>query len=166
MKTDEYLALRFLPDGKPLKVGAKHTQPQLAKTLRTIATNGRPGFYQGAVMEDMLARLRSLGGLHEADDFLQQRCEYVDPISTVYRGYDVFECPPNGQGLAALMMMRALDGYDFSSGYSEADVIHLISEVAKMAYAARDGLFCDPKFSNIPVDYERNFSSGSTSKSS
>ena len=153
MRKDEYLSARFLPGGKPLGIGTKHTQPQMAETLRRIAKEGRAGFYEGPVMEDIVARLNDLGGLHEADDFDAQRCEYVDPIHAPFRDHEIYECPPNGQGLGALMMMRTLDGYDLSDGYSEADVIHLIAEATKMAYAARDALFGDPKYVDVPVDY-------------
>ncbi len=153
MKGDEYLSARFLPGGKSLPIGAKHTQPQMAETLRRIAREGRAGFYEGPVMEDVLARLKELGGQHEAEDFDAQRCEYVKPIHAEYRGHEVYECPPNGQGLGALMMMRMLEGYDLGDGYSEADIIHLTAEATKMAYAARDALFCDPKYVDVAVDY-------------
>ena len=103
-------------------------------------------------MEDIVARLKELGGLHEADDFDAQRCEYVDPIHAPFRDHEVYECPPNGQGLGALMIMRVLNGYDLGNGYSEADVILLFAEATKMAYAARDSLFCDPKYVEVPVD--------------
>jgi len=153
MRGDKYLSKRFLRCGKSLPSGAKHTQPQMAATLRRIAERGRAGFYDGPVMEDVLERLKELGGLHEAEDFDAQRCEYVYPIHAEYRGHEIYECPPNGQGLGALMMMRTLEGYDLSRGHSEADVIHLIAEATKMAYAARDALFCDPKYVDVPVDY-------------
>lgn len=153
MKKDKYLAERFLPGGKSMPIGTKHTQLQMAETLRRIARKGRSGFYEGPVMEDIVARLKELGGLHEADDFDAQRCEYVDPIHAPFRDHEVYECPPNGQGLGALMIMRLLNGYDLGNGYSEADVIHLIAEATKMAYAARDALFCDPKYVEVPVDY-------------
>ena len=128
MKKDKYLAERFLPGGKSMAIGTKHTQLQMAETLRRIARKGRSGFYEGPVMEDIVARLKELGGLHEADDFDAQRCEYVDPIHAPFRDHEVYECPPNGQGLGALMIMRVLDGYDLGNGYSEADVIHLIAK--------------------------------------
>lgn len=102
MKKDKYLAERFLPGGKSMPIGTKHTQLQMAETLRRIARKGRSGFYEGPVMEDIVARLKELGGLHEADDFDAQRCEYVDPIHAPFRDHEVYECPPNGQGLGAL----------------------------------------------------------------
>ena len=153
MKGDEYLSARFLSKGKSLPIGARHTQPQMAETLRRISEKGRAGFYEGPVMEDILARLKKLGGLHEAEDFDAQRCEYVEPIHAQYCSHEIYECPPNGQGLGALMMMRTLDDYDLGMGYSKADVIHLIAEATKMAYAARDAHFCDPKYVDVPVEY-------------
>lgn len=152
IRTDEHLAALFLPGGKPLPVGARHAQPKLAATLRRIAREGRAGFYEGPVMEDIVARLKGLGGLHEADDFAAQRCDYVEPIHAPYRDLEVYECPPNGQGLGALMMMRTLDGYDIPGRHSAADVVHLVAETTKMAYAARDALFCDPEYAPVPVE--------------
>jgi gamma-glutamyltranspeptidase/glutathione hydrolase len=153
MKKDEHLSARFLLGGKSMPIGTKHTQPQMAETLRRIAKDGRAGFYEGPVMEDIVTRLKGLGGGHAVEDFAAQHCEYVDPIHASFRDHEIYECPPNGQGLGALMMMRTIDGYDLSDGYSEADVIHLIAETTKMAYAARDALFCDPKYVDVPVDY-------------
>ena len=153
MKRDEYLSQRFLVSGKSMLVGTKHRQPQMAQTLREIAKNGRAGFYDGTVMEDILCRLNQLGGCHTAEDFEAQACEYVTPIYASYKGHDIFECPPNGQGLAALMMLQTLEGYDVANGFKQADIIHIIAEITKMAYAARDALICDPKFAQVPVDY-------------
>ena len=101
MKSDQYLADRFLPGGKPMPIGTKHTQPQMADTLRHIARDGRAGFYEGSVMKDILSLLKELGGLHEADDFAAQRCEYIDPIHAPFRDQEIVECPPNGQALGA-----------------------------------------------------------------
>ncbi len=85
------------------------------------------------------------------EDFAAQRCNYVEPISTNYRGLEIFECPPNGQGLAALIMLHALAGYDLASDkLSEADRIHLLAETTKAAYWLRDAYFCDPE--HHPVD--------------
>jgi gamma-glutamyltranspeptidase/glutathione hydrolase len=87
------------------------------------------------------------------EDFALQRCDYVTPVSTKYRGYDVFECPPNGQGLAALMILSTLAGYDIGGkGTSDADRIHLLAEAAKSAYAVRDAYFGDPKQVEVAVD--------------
>ena len=145
-------AAQFLPRGEVPAIGDKRVQPALAATFRRIAREGRAGFYEGEVADDIIATLRALGGVHEADDFAAQRCEYVTPISASYQGHDVLECPPNGQGLAALMILRVLAGWDVAS-LSEADRIHLLAEATKAAYRARDGYFCDPATGNVDVGH-------------
>jgi len=150
---DPVTAKLFLPGGRPPAVGDKMTNPPLATTLRRIGKEGREGFYEGPVMRDIVGRLKSLGGLHEPEDFTAQRSNWVTPISTKYRGYDVYECPPNGQGMAALMILRMLDGYDLAGdSFGEADRLHLIAEATKAAYWVRDNFICDPE--HTPVDVE------------
>jgi gamma-glutamyltranspeptidase/glutathione hydrolase len=125
--------------------------PALGATLRRIGRDGRAGFYDGPVMRDIVGRLKSLGGLHEPEDFAAQVSNWVKPISTAYRGYQVYECPPNGQGLAVLMMLRTLAGYDMGGdSLSEADRLHLLAEATKAAYWARDAFFGDP--TQVTVD--------------
>ena len=120
--------------------------PPLAATLRRIGREGREAFYEGAVMRDIVSRLKSLGGLHEEEDFAAQRSNWVEPITAPYRGYDVYECPPNGQGMAALMILRTLEGYALGGdGFSEADRLHLIAEATKAAYCVRDNFIGDPE---------------------
>ncbi|MBB3773563.1 gamma-glutamyltranspeptidase/glutathione hydrolase [Angulomicrobium tetraedrale] len=142
----------FLPGGRPIPAGSLHRQPRLAATLETIAREGHDGFYTGEVAADMVACLRDHGGLHTLQDFAEARADYVAPISTRYRGYDVLELPPSGQGLAALMMLNVLDRMDLADpGMSEADRIHVLAELAKLAYHHRDHLFGDPDFASTPV---------------
>ena len=153
LERDPHSRERFLPGGRAPRVGERHHQPELGATLRRIAKHGRDGFYTGPVADDIVGRLRELGGLHTEDDLAATACTYVDPISTRYRGYDVYEIPPAGQGIAALVMLNALAGYDFGDDrYSEADRIHLVAEVAKAAYARRDALVGDPDFVDVPVE--------------
>ena len=140
---------QFLPGGRPPVVGDVRSQPALGHTLRQIARDGRKAFYDGAVAEEIVCILRGLGGGHTAEDFAAQTSEYVTPISAKYQDHDVAECPPNGQGLAALMIMRTLAGFDVKN-LSEADRIHLLAEATKAAYRARDAFFCDPAVN--PVD--------------
>ena len=154
LRADPDSTKQYLPNGRAPRVGEKHKSPQLAETLKKIGKEGRAGFYEGSVAADIVKKLQAVGGLHELSDFDEQRCEYVDPISTNYRGYDVYEIPPNGQGLTALMILNVLAGYDLSegSGLSEADRIHLLAEAAKAAYWRRDKYFADQRFSNVPIE--------------
>src|SRR5216684_684380 len=142
----------YLPGGRPPAVGDRIRQPALAATLKRIAREGRRGFYEGAVAADMVRRLNGAGGLHTLGDFAEQRAEWVEPIAADYRGYQVFECPPNGQGLAALMILRTIAGFDLSDRCGEADRIHLIAEATKAAYRARDAFFGDPRQVRVPVE--------------
>ncbi|MES2187786.1 MAG: gamma-glutamyltransferase family protein [Pseudomonadota bacterium] len=144
----------FLPGGAAPAAGTLFRQPRMAETLRAIARDGRDGFYRGAVAEDIVATLRAGGGQHTLDDLDATAPDYVTPLSTDYRGHTVYECPPNGQGLAVLMMLNVLSGHDLSEGaVSEADRVHLLAEVSKLAYAHRDALFGDTTQASVPVDW-------------
>ncbi len=98
----------FMPAGRLPECGEMHHQPALAATLEKIAKQGRDAFYTGEVAEDIVSFLQSHGGLHTLEDFKAAAGEYVTPISTSYRGYDVYECPPNGQGVIALLLLNML----------------------------------------------------------
>lgn len=150
---DPGAARLLLRDGRLPAFGDRLKMPALAATLRRIAAEGRRGFYEGPVAADIVARLKQAGGLHTLEDFAAQKAEWVEPISTPYRGHEVFECPPNGQGLAALMILRTLEGFDLSARCSEADRIHLIAEATKAAYRARDAFFGDPRQVPVPVEH-------------
>jgi gamma-glutamyltranspeptidase/glutathione hydrolase len=148
---DPVTAALFLPGGRPPGAGDWMSNPPLAATLRRIGREGREAFYEGAVMREIVARLNSLGGLHEEADFAAQRSNWVEPIHASYRGYEVYECPPNGQGMAALMILRTLAGYALDGdAFSEADRLHLLAEASKAAYWVRDNFICDPE--HVPVD--------------
>ncbi len=143
----------YLLAGEPPGIGDLHRQPLLAETLRRIARSGPKAFYEGPVAADMVAKLRELGGLHTEEDFAAEEGEYVTPISAPYRGYRVYECPPNGQGLAALMILRTLEAYGLGDEkWSDADRHHLLAEATKAAYRARDGYFADPRSMTISVE--------------
>jgi gamma-glutamyltranspeptidase/glutathione hydrolase len=139
---------QFLPGGVAPAIGGRRGQPALAKTLRRIAREGRAAFYEGEVAEELAGVLQSLGGAHTVADFAANLPEDVTPISATYRGFDVLECPPNGQGLAALMILRVLEGYDIKT-LSEVDRVHLLAEASKAAYRARDAFFCDPAHGKV-----------------
>ncbi len=143
----------FLPAGKAPEIGDLHRQPLLAATLRKIAKGGPKAFYEGAVAADIVARLDALGGLHAEEDFATHQGDYETPISAPYSGHRVYECPPNGQGLVALMILRTIEGFDLGAGrWSAADRIHLLAEATKAAYRARDAFFGDPRHVTVPVE--------------
>jgi len=142
----------LLVDGRAPALGSVHTQPLLAKTLREVAARGRDGFYTGRVAEDIVGYLKGLGGLHELEDFATTAGEYVEPISTELAGYRVHECPPNGQGIVALMMMNVLKGWDLASmDPLGADRIHLTLEAGRLAFRDRAEYVADPSMADVPV---------------
>lgn len=143
----------LLPGGVAPKAGDVIRQPELGATLRTIAQKGRDGFYRGAVAEDIVETLRSLGGLHTLDDLAAHDTEVVTPIKTAYRGYDVWQCPPNGPGITALMMLNILQGFDLPR-HDPLGVarLHLEAEATRLAFAARETHLGDPRFSKVDVE--------------
>lgn len=142
----------FLANGAPPRPGDIHRQPALARTLRSIACSGPAAFYEGAIARDMVAALRAAGGLHTLDDFAAYAPEYVTPIKASYRGYEVWECPPNGQGLTPLIMLRALDGFE-AARWAPLSVErwHALAEIGRQAYADRDCFIGDPRNGSIPL---------------
>ncbi len=143
----------FLPNGRAPEVGDLFRNPALAGTLRKIAERGPKAFYEGEVAQSLTRKLRSVGGLHSEQDFAEAHSDYTTPISASYRGHDIYECPPAGQGLVALMILRALEGLDLAdSRHSEADRIHYLAETTKAAYRARDAYFCDPAHGDVAVE--------------
>jgi gamma-glutamyltranspeptidase/glutathione hydrolase len=143
----------FLPGGEAPDVGDRISNPALAATLRRIASSGPAAFYEGETAAALVRKLTKVGGLHREADFSAHRSGYVAPIRTDYRGYEVFECPPPGQGLAALMILRTIEAINLGDGdLSETDRIHLFAEATKAAYRARDAYFCDPEHGTVTVE--------------
>src|SRR5262249_50497697 len=143
----------FLPGGEVPRRGSLHRQPALARTLRLIAKQGRSAFYEGPVAEDIVRHLQSNDGLHSLEDFAAYRGNYVEPIRTSYRGHEVFECPPNGQGIAALMMLNIMSGFELDKlDPLGAPRLHLEIEAARLVYRDRDHVVCDPAHRATPVE--------------
>lgn len=150
---DRNAARILLPQGRSPRAGERFRQPELAATLKAIAAKGRDGFYLGPVAEDIVDYLRSLGGLHTLDDFAAVNGSYVEPVRGHYRGVDVYQMPPNNQGLTALLMLHILSGFDFSGlAPFEAERFHLMIEAGRLAYRDRDALIADPDHVHVPVD--------------
>jgi gamma-glutamyltranspeptidase/glutathione hydrolase len=145
-------ARHYLPKGKAPAVGDIATAPALAGTLRAIAENGPAAFYKGAVAEEIAATVQAMGGVMTPDDLAAHTGDVVEPISTNYRGYDVVEIPPNGQGLGALVLLNILERFDLAKlDPSGPERTHLHVEAGRMAYAVRDTHIADPGTMRVPV---------------
>ena len=143
----------FLPGGRVLAAGDRHANPALARTLRAIASDGASALYRGRVAECLVQTLRDAGGLHSVDDFADHAGEIVIPIRTAYRGMQVLECPPNGQGIAALMLLNILTATGQSiAALSISERIHLFAEATKLAYWERNVWCGDPDFGASPLE--------------
>ena len=144
----------FLPNGVAPKAGDIFRQPALAETLRSIARHGAKAFYEGPIAADIVATLRARGGLHTEEDFAAglTNAEFVEPITLNWRGYDVYQCPPNGQGIVALMILGMLGGLaSAADGPLGALRYHRHIEAARLAYRDRDAFVADPSQVDVPV---------------
>ena len=143
----------WMKDGKMPAKGEIFKNPQLAETLEIIAEKGRDGFYEGHIANTMADFIQSQGGFLTYEDISSFHSEWTPPVSSNYRGYDVWELPPNGQGIAALQILNILENYDIQKmGLFSSEYIHLFTEAKKLAFADRAKYYADPKFSNIPVN--------------
>ncbi|MES2391998.1 MAG: gamma-glutamyltransferase [Acidobacteriota bacterium] len=142
----------YLPDGFEPKVGSLFRNPALAHSLRDVAEHGKKAFYDGPMTETMVKFLRAQGGQHTLEDFKEFEPEWVEPVSTTYRGWTVFELPPNGQGVAALSMLNIMEHFPMAQyGHNSADALHVLIEAKKLAYADMYKYVGDPRFSAIPT---------------
>jgi len=143
----------FLVDGHAPAAGTVHRQPRLARSLRQIARGGRDAFYRGLIAEEIVRFSHAHNGLLELEDFAAYRSEWVEPICTDYRGVRVYEIPPNGQGITALMTLNILEHADLRGlSHLSADHLHLVIEAFKLAVAERDEYVADPAFHELPVE--------------
>lgn len=143
----------FLIDGRRSpRFGERYRNPRLAESYRLIADHGAYAFYRGAIAEEIARFSQKVGGFLSRSDFAEHQSDWIDPVSTRYRGYDVWELPPNGQGIAALQMLNILEQSDIGSmGPGSADYLHLFVEAKKLAFADRATFYADPGFSSLPV---------------
>jgi gamma-glutamyltranspeptidase/glutathione hydrolase len=142
----------YLPGGKLPRAGDVFKNPALARSYREIATRGRDGFYKGRIAAEIVAYSDRVGGLFSPKDFADHTSTWVEPVSTNYRGYDVWELPPPGQGIAVLEMLNLLEGYDLAKmGPTSADYWHLLTEATKLAFANRARFYADPAFAKVPT---------------
>ena len=143
----------WIKNGRMPQKGEIFKNPQLANTLRIIAEKGRAGFYEGKIAQTMANFVQAQGGFLTYDDLAGFHSEWTQPVSSNYRGYDVWELPPNGQGIAALQILNILENYDLKKmGLFSSEYIHLFTEAKKIVFADRAKYYADPNFSNIPVN--------------
>jgi len=153
LASDHYARDTYLPHGRAPKAGEVFRNPDLARSLRLIATNGRAGFYDGATGAAIVALMHLHGGAMTADDLVDYEPEWVKPISANYRGWDVYELPPNTQGLAALLMLNLMEQFPLRQhGLHSADALHLMIEAKKLAYADMLRYVGDSRFCDVPLD--------------
>ena len=151
----DYPAFRetYLHDGREPAKGEIFKNPRLANTLEKIAEGGRDVFYKGEMAHVIADHVQANGGFLSYEDLLSHNSEWVEPVSTSYRGYDVWELPPNGQGIAALQMLNILEAYDLRSmGFGSADYLHVLTEAKKLAFEDRAKFYADPDFTDVPVE--------------
>jgi gamma-glutamyltranspeptidase/glutathione hydrolase len=142
----------FMPGGRAPRKGEIFRNPRLADTYRHIAEEGRDAFYKGDIARAIDEFMEENGGFLSYEDLASHRSEWVEPVSTNYRGYDVWELPPNGQGIAALQMLNILEAYDFSKiGFGSPEHIHLFVEAKKLAFEDRARYYADMEFNDVPV---------------
>ena len=142
----------FLPGGKAPRKGELFRNPALADTLEKIARNGRDEFYRGETAKTIAAFMQRVGGYLSYEDLANHRSEWVEPVSVDYRGYKVWELPPNGQGIAALQMLGMLKEFDLkSAGFGSADHLHWFVEAKKLAFEDRAKFYADPEFHKLPI---------------
>lgn len=142
----------FMPDGQMPVKGEIFSNPYLANTYEIIANEGRDAFYKGDIAQIIDTYIRENGGFLSFDDLAAHTSTWVEPVSTNYRGYDVWQLPPNGQGIAVLQILNIMEGFDVASmGFGSPEYIHTFIEAKKLAFEDRANYYADPDFSSIPV---------------
>jgi gamma-glutamyltranspeptidase/glutathione hydrolase len=144
----------FMPGGRTPRKGEIFRNPRLADTYEKIAKGGRDAFYKGEIARRIAAYMKEQGGFLAYGDLAAHKSEWVDPVSADYRGYTVWELPPNGQGIAALQILNILEGYDIAAmGLDSAEYVHTFVEAKKLAFEDRASYYADPAFVDVPVEY-------------
>lgn len=142
----------FTINGKAPKKGEIFKNPDLGKTLQLLVEEGRSAFYEGEIADSIDSFMQANGGYIRKDDLINHKSEWVEPLSVNYRGYDVWELPPNGQGIAVLQILNILENFNLNElGHNSAEALHLMVEAKKLVYEDRAKLYVDTDFANIPI---------------
>ena len=142
----------FAPNGKAPKKGEIFKNAALANTFKKLVAGGRDAFYKGEIAKTIASYMKEEGGFLSYEDLANHTSEWIDPVSTNYRGYDVWEIPPNGQGIAALQILNILETYNISEmGFGSKEYIHAFTEAKKLAFEDRAKYYADMDFSKVPV---------------
>jgi len=150
---DPGAAAVFLPNGQAPESEDVFRNPRLAEALTHLAEDGNDAFYRGPIAEHLVAFSNSVGGFFSSADFTDHVSTWVDPVSVPYRGYDVWQLPPNTQGLATLQMLKILEAFDIATmEHSSAEYLHLLIEAKKLVYEDRARFYADPDFYDVPVE--------------
>jgi gamma-glutamyltranspeptidase/glutathione hydrolase len=153
LESEANAMVTYLPAGRPPIAGEMFRNPDLARTLRAIAADGGDAFYRGVVARQILKCSADRGGAFTAADLSEYEAEWVTPLTTNYRGWDVYEIPPNSQGIAALVMLNILEGFPIGDyGHGTAETLHTLIEAKKLAYADMQRHIGDPRFSKVPIE--------------
>ena len=153
LKKYPHFAETFMPKGAAPKEGDVFANPGLAKTLEAIAKGGAKAFYQGAIAKAIAKEVQDQGGFLTSEDLARHKGEWTPPVSTTYRGYEVFELPPNGQGIAALQMLNIIEPYDLKAmGFGSVEHLHIFIEAKKLAFEDRARFYADPSMAEVPVE--------------
>lgn len=153
VKDQPGFAQTYMPKGRPPVKGEVFVNKDLANTYELIAKKGRDAFYKGSIAKTIDSYMKKHGGFLSYEDLASHTSNWVTPVSINYRGYDVWELPPNGQGTAALQMLNILEGFDIAKmGFGSAEYLHVLTEAKKLAYEDRAKFYADPEFNNIPLE--------------
>ena len=149
----EYSSQFYLLAGRSPKVGERFRNPKLGESFRIIADGGRKAFYEGPIAEEIVRYTKEIGGLFELEDFAATKCEWVEPIRSNYGGYELYEIPPSGQGVTALICLNLIDMYSLAEmNYGSADHLHIVIEAMKLAFADRDRYVADMTKADVPLN--------------
>ncbi|MGN7514391.1 MAG: gamma-glutamyltransferase [Allomuricauda sp.] len=153
LKDQPGFAQTYMPSGRPPVKGEVFVNQDLANTYKQIAQGGRDAFYKGSIAKTIDSYMKKHDGFLSYEDLVSHTSNWVTPVSVNYRGYDVWELPPNGQGTAALQMLNILEGFDIGEmGFGSAEYLHVLTEAKKVAYEDRAKFYADPEFNKIPLE--------------